>query len=986
MRSYARVAVNPGALLEGSFHYDIPADMVGLVRPGHLVEVEFGQQLTQGIVVSLDDRSPVPETKPLIALILPDPVLNPQQLALGAWLSQQYLTPLAGCLWLMLPPGLSQRADVTLELIPGAANGQRLTELQKVLIALLQEHGDLRGRQIQRMMPQARWRSAANQLVKRGILLRGSVLDAPRAQPKQIRTAQLVAGPKQVAAAFPKLGRRSKPAEVIDWLVASDDLLPTEQTVCGATGCSKAHLLKLEEAGHVVLVPGRTLLTLPSDTGPTSRHPDPQNAILQFVQDARGPVEQSGDQLMATAVQASMTIQADDLDRFVDAGAIRRVEELPSITLTLGPKEAKLASAELRRAKVYWDVLNFLAREPEPVDISWVYAETGCKLYHLKKLAALELIALGEQEVWRDPLAEREFVPDSPPLLTEQQARVWGRIKVAMLQSEPGANPDVFMLHGVTGSGKTEIYLRAIELALDRGQGAIVLVPEIALTPQTVRRFAARFPGHVALQHSRLTDGERYDTWRRIRAGMVDIVIGPRSALWSPLPELGVIVLDEEHDEAYKQDPPVRPPYYHAREAAIELARMAGATLIMGSATPDLVTYHRAQRGEFQLLELPRRIMGHRGRVKAQSSRHNISHSAFRPVAGQEALGDALTTDLPPVDVVDMRQELRAGNRSIFSRALNQALGEVLERKEQAILFLNRRGTSTYVFCRDCGLVLQCSRCDLPLTYHQPQMQLVCHQCGRTEPQPERCPRCSSRRVKYFGLGTEGVEAEVHRGFPGARVLRWDRDTTGGRGTHDIFLQQFVNGYADVLVGTQMIAKGLDLPLVTLVGVISADVSLNLPDYRTGERTFQVLTQVAGRAGRGLLGGRVLLQTFDPDHYAIRAAAEHDYGGFYVEEMAFRSRLRYPPYRRLARLEYQDPVRDRGRQISLALATGLSARVAELKLSTAEILGPTQPFFSRVAGRYRWQIVIRAPNPAAILQGFPLDAGWLLDLDPMSLL
>jgi primosomal protein N' (replication factor Y) (superfamily II helicase) len=487
----------------------------------------------------------------------------------------------------------------------------------------------------------------------------------------------------------------------------------------------------------------------------------------------------------------------------------------------------------------------------------------------------------------------------------------------------------------------------------------------------------------VTVTHSRLSDGERYDGWRRVRQGMVDIVVGPRSALLAPVPDLGTIIVDEEHDEAYQQDPPVRPPYYHAREAAIELARLTGATLIMGSATPDLVTYHRARRGELELLELPLRIMGHREWITSQAQRWRISETHYRPAESSE---DAYTIDLPPVEVVDMRQELRAGNRSIFSRALQRALAETLARGQQAILFLNRRGTATYVFCRDCGLVLSCSQCELPLTYHRPRMELVCHTCGRSEPQPERCPRCGGQRVKYFGLGTEGVEQEVRERYPAARVLRWDRDTTGDHAAHDLFLQRFIDGQADVLIGTQMVAKGLDLPLVTLVGVVSADVSLGLPDFRTGERTFQVLTQVAGRAGRGLLGGRVLLQTFDPDHYAIAAAAEHDYAGFYVAEMAFRARVGYPPYKRLARLELRDPLPDRGRRQAEAVAAELEARAAERRLGATEILGPTQPFFGRVAGQTRWQIIIRAPDPTRLLGDYLLPPGWRVEIDPVSLL
>ncbi len=986
---YARVIINLDAPLESSFHYRIPPDLAGTVQPGHLVMVEFGHRTAQGIVVGLDNESPVPETKPIIALIASDPILSPTQLRLADWLSETYLTPPIHCLRLMLPPGLSQRADVTLELIPGAAKGKQLTHVQQELIDLLAERGDLRGRQISRWLPKRDWRPAADQLVRRNSLRRGSVLAPPSARPKRIRTAQLVAGPRQVAAVLPTLGRRSIQAEVLEWLAGNPDPLPSVEQVRAATRCTDKHLQSLVKLGSIALSPGQTLVTLVAATESCPTDPQKEIEIMAFLAAAGSPVTRLPHELTDPLTQHSIPYAEMDLMALERRGSIRLIEEPATVSLAIDLAQVKSSAAQLRRATTYLRVLDFLAREPEPVEVSWAYAETGCNLRHLKVLADAELIALGEQEVWRDPGAGRDPVPDTAPVLARDQERAWRVIKTGMLEREPGTPSPVYLLHGVTGSGKTEIYLRAIESALERGNRAIVMVPEIALTPQTVRRFAARFPGRVAVVHSRLTDGERYDTWRRIRQEMVDIVIGPRSALFAPLTRLEVIVLDEEHDEAYKQDPPVRPPYYHAREAAIHLAHLTGATLIMGSATPDLVTYHRARRGDFRLLELPQRIMGHRIRVASQAKRYQIAldeQSQYHPLP--DGPRDALTTTLPPVELIDMRQELRAGNRSIFSRALTSALTKTLQQGHQAILFLNRRGAATFVFCRDCGLVLKCARCDMPLTYHRSKRQLVCHHCGRTEPQPEHCPRCQGSRVKYFGLGTEGVEAQVHARFPRARTLRWDRDTTTGRGTHDLFLRQFIEGRADVLIGTQMIAKGLDLPLVTLVGVISADVSLGLPDFRTGERTFQVLTQVAGRAGRGLLGGRVLLQTFDPDHYAIRASAEHDYAGFYAEEMAFRARLGYPPYQRLARLEYADPILDRGRQEAEQLARHLRVQAVEHKLSATEIIGPTQPFFGRVSGRFRWQIVIRAPDPALLLRESlrPPPAGWQIDIDPVSLL
>ena len=447
--------------------------------------------------------------------------------------------------------------------------------------------------------------------------------------------------------------------------------------------------------------------------------------------------------------------------------------------------------------------------------------------------------------------------------------------------------------------------------------------------------------------------------------------------------DLGVIVLDEEHDNSYKQTPPVPPPYYHARDVAIELGQIRGAAVILGSATPDVVSYHRAQADRYELLKLERRVMGHRQRIESQATRLDVISQYSRQDSDPD---DALTIPLPPIQVVDLRQELRAGNRSIFSRALQTALDETLARGEQAILFLNRRGTNSFVFCRDCGFTLKCPHCEIPLTFHRPHAHLTCHQCGHREPQPDLCPECGSKKIKYFGLGTERLEEEVALRWPDANLTRWDRDTTAGRDTHENLLAAFVNQEANVLIGTQMIAKGLDLPLVTLVGVISADVSLGLPDYSTGERAFQTLAQVAGRAGRGLLGGRVIFQTYQPDHYAIQAAAEHDYTSFYLDEIRFRTQHGLPPFRRMAKLLYEDHKGEYARRQAEELAAELRWHAIDKALSQTEILGPQPPFFARIGGRFRWQIIIRSPDPLRLLSGFSIPPKWVVDIDPVSLL
>jgi primosomal protein N' (replication factor Y) len=499
-------------------------------------------------------------------------------------------------------------------------------------------------------------------------------------------------------------------------------------------------------------------------------------------------------------------------------------------------------AAERRRR-----ILEGLIEEGEPLEVSWLYADYGGKRADLVVLEERGLISLSEAEVWRDPLENLDFVASEPPKLTQDQLQAWQAIRKTLQKSASGEPSRPILLHGVTGSGKTELYLRAVAETLAQGRSAIVLVPEIALTPQTVRRFLSRFPGRVGLSHSQLSPGERFDTWRRCRAGLLDVMVGPRSALFTPFLDIGLIVLDESHDDSYKEQE--RSPRYHALRTAVAYVEILGATCMFGTATPSVVSHYGAERGKYRLLNLPQRILGHRERLAQQAERLGIKDRY------QETTGDARYIDLPPVHVVDMRQELKSGNRSIFSRALQKALDETLQAGHQAILFLNRRGSATYIFCRDCGWVAQCPRCDTALTHHTNASRLTCHHCGYAVKPKELCPECGGSRVREFGAGTERVQHEVEQLFPQARTIRWDWDSTRARGSHDVILAHFAAHRADVLIGTQMLAKGLDLPLVTLVGVVSADTGLYLPDFRSAERTFQVLTQVAGRAGRGLLGG-----------------------------------------------------------------------------------------------------------------------------------
>ncbi len=643
----------------------------------------------------------------------------------------------------------------------------------------------------------------------------------------------------------------------------------------------------------------------------------------------------------------------------------------PQQALEARGKLAKAGSQTLARRQ---KALDFLLNEPEAVDVAWVYASApGCTLADLQALEEAGLIRLSESEVWRDPLARLEFAPSAAPSLTTDQARAWEQIE-SDLRSH---TPQPVLLHGVTGSGKTELYLRAVEEILRQGRQAIILVPEIALTPQTVRRFAVRFPGQVGLVHSRLSPGERYDTWRRARSGQLKVIIGARSALFTPLPNPGLIVVDECHEPAYYQDD--YPPAYDAVEAALAAGRICGAAVILGSATPSVSQLYRAGRENWLRIPLPQRILAHREAVRQQLDALNL------PAAQADGEGESASLPLPPVQIVDMRAELKAGNTSIFSRALQDALRSTLEAGHQAILYLNRRGTATYVFCRSCGYNLLCPRCDIPLVFHTSRNGLLCHHCGYERGLPQVCPRCKSSAIRQFGTGTEKVQAAVEALLPQARVMRWDAETTRQKNANEIILAHFSAHRADILVGTQMLAKGLDLPLVTLVGVVLADIGLNLPDYRAAERTFQLLTQVAGRAGRSPLGGQVILQSFDPAHPVLLHAARHDFDGFAHQELEGRQRIGYPPYSRILRLEFRAESDGAARQAAEKAGQLLTSWLESGEHRQTSMIGPLPCFFHRQAGFYRWQILLRGPDPARILRGREVP-GARLAVDPPDLL
>ncbi len=551
------------------------------------------------------------------------------------------------------------------------------------------------------------------------------------------------------------------------------------------------------------------------------------------------------------------------------------------------------------------------------------------------------LVQLDDEEVLRDPFARRPSAepPRHTPTAAQEAAL---RVLVAALDER---TPAPFLLQGVTGSGKTLVYVELLRRALERGRNAVVLVPEISLTPQTVSRFRAHFGDKVAVLHSALSDGERYDAWRQLRSGARRIAVGARSAIFAPLENLGVVVVDEEHDGSYKQS---EAPRYQARDLAVMRARAAGAVCVLGSATPSLESWRNARSGKFHHLLLPERVGGARlpavRVVDLRTGRGEDTHP--RASSGKRPGGHALSPEL--VDAVEAR----------------------LARREQVILLLNRRGYASFVQCRECGEVEQCQNCSVSLTYHRVTQRVMCHHCRYEHEAPTRCPRCGSQDLSFRGLGTEQVERIAAESFPSARIARMDVDTTSGKWSHQRILSRVERGEVDILLGTQMIAKGLDFPRVTLVGVVNADVGIHLPDFRASERTFQLLSQVAGRAGRGVLGGEVIIQTSLPEHYAIQAAVAHDYDGFAERELSERAGPRYPPHVRLINVVVSSPDREAAAAGAEAAASWLRRKLAaearRTGTASVELVGPAPAPIERLHGRWRWHFLMRGTSPTAL--------------------
>ena len=668
----------------------------------------------------------------------------------------------------------------------------------------------------------------------------------------------------------------------------------------------------------------------------------------------------------------SVELKADESNEVLST--IKRLVKEDILSLETAVKQ-KTAVKKVRMVQVnadsthlntVYDNISNQAKKQKDV-VKWMLDHAGTrivstdllKLLNITNAVLQEVIKKGAatfemEEVYRDPYANRTIDISSKLALTNEQQVALSEI----LHAYDAHEAKTFLLHGITGSGKTEVYLQAIERAILDGKEAIVLVPEISLTPQMTNRFKERFGAHVAVLHSGLSTGEKYDEWRKIKRGEVKVVVGARSAIFAPFQNIGLIILDEEHEATYKQDDT---PRYHARDIAIWRSEYYHCPVILGSATPSLESYARAKKGNYGLLTLAER-------PKKQA--------------------------LPEVSIIDMREQLKNGNRSMFSLELAEAIQIRLDKQEQMVLFLNRRGHSSFVLCRDCGTVVECKNCDISMTYHRHQERIKCHYCGEESEVPTLCPQCNSEHIRFFGTGTQKVQEELARLFPAARVLRMDVDTTRKKGAHEQLLQQFGEGKADILLGTQMIAKGLDFPNITLVGVLSADTTLHLADFRAAEKTFQLLTQVSGRAGRHDKEGKVIVQTYTPEHYAIQFAQNHDFVPFYNQEMMNRKQYAYPPFTYVVLIQFTHEDVLMTAEYAHKAANWLRENLSD----TTDIIGPSASSISRVQNRYRYQCLIKykqEPTLPEVLQQLTrmYRTDWMkkgllmsIDLNPSSIM
>ena len=588
-----------------------------------------------------------------------------------------------------------------------------------------------------------------------------------------------------------------------------------------------------------------------------------------------------------------------------------------SVYLKKDPEEIEYEMINgLIKSEKHQRVLNFI-KNNEGATIPEIESFTDCSRAIVNTLVKNGYLEIVEQAINRDPLANKKIEYTEKCILNCEQKKAYDKVNIAIQQDRF----EEFLLFGITGSGKTEVYLQLIEETLKKNRSAIMLVPEISLTPQMIERFISRFgKEEIAVLHSKLSIGERHDEWKRIKENKARIVIGARSAIFAPVNDLGIIIIDEEHDSSYKSE---AVPRYDAKMVSKKIAQEQKIPLLLGSATPDIVTYYKATEGkEITLLELTKR---------------------------------ANNAQLPKIEIVDLKQELASGNRSMLSRELYKDIEENLKNKHQTILFLNRRGYSTFIMCRECGYTVKCDNCNVSMTYHGYENKLKCHYCGAEKPVVTKCPECGSEKIRYFGTGTQKLEQEIIKQFPGSTTIRMDVDTVSKKNSHEQILNKFKNENIDILIGTQMVVKGHHFPNVTLVGVVAADSSLNIDDYRATERTFQILTQVAGRAGRGELPGKVIIQTYNPENFSIQAAQKQDYLEFYETELALRKQLKYPPFCDIIVMKFEGKNENMIKQLSLESYNFLCAK----KFECVQVFRPTPAPIDKIQNRFRWRIIMK---------------------------
>ena len=933
---YAEIAVDAPTGRSQTFSYHIPDGMS--LAPGQLVRVPFGVRALQGIVFEVGAAPQVEETRPVSRALSDAPVLSSHQISLARWISDYYICSLFEAAAPMLPPGSRTGSRTVLSLNPefvdcraaSLSEGSRfrgnegegreddseereggdggceggggndglgaLSELQAQIVGMARERESV---DVERVVSRfgERARSAVSGLVRRKVLRRRSESNRAAIGPRYVDHIRV---------------NEDALGEIGDWLPGARRRARRQyglmSRLMGVEGMDSRFRGNDGEGGE-------------NDGGGFGNDGEGGGNDGEGRGNDGGGLGDDGEGCGNDGEGCGNDGEGRGNDG--DGG------ENDGGQVVLDSVASVMVAAEARKEFGSGAVRAL-------VDRGWLEIE--------------------RTQVFRDPLAERVFEVEGRVTLSERQAAV--AADVAETLRDAGRGPRAILVQGVTGSGKTEVYLRAVEECLALGRQAVVMVPEISLTPQTIERFAGRFAGKVAVLHSGLSDGQRYDQWWAIKEGRYPIVVGSRSAVFAPVPNPGLVILDEEHEWTYKQNDAA--PRYHARDVAMRLGGLTGAVTLMGSASPDVASYYRGLRGEYRLHTLPDRLNRRR----------------------DGAVGVA---PLPEVEVVDMREELREGNTGIFSRRLEAEIEDCLRSGRQAILFLNRRGTASQMQCRSCGHRISCGSCDVPLTYHRAMQRLLCHYCGRRRRMPRSCPECLGYRLSFYGIGTQSVAEETERLFPGARVLRWDRDATRYPREYEATLASFRNGDADALIGTQMIAKGLHLPGVTLVGVALADVGLSIPDFKSSERTFQLLCQVAGRAGRGSETGRVIFQTYQPENYAIERAAAQDYEGFYEAETRYRREHNNPPFSRLIRLVHSHTNNATCEARAMRLGEELRSARRDADMANVEILGPTPPYPARLRGRYRWHIVLRGREPRALLDMVSVPQGWAVDVDPVTL-